>query len=297
MANIVQFIHPGGEHVPSKRASSSGSLIYDWNYSGHKRKFMKVPGQYVDNGALLDGELYFWGEWEPWSEVTLLPASSHIGDFPHCIHSPIYYKSALKFPPYINGKKNQHRQNTDPFVFGDNFLYSICKQRRKTGPTKLTRLETGTIILFGSCIHPNTPKAYFALDTVFVVSEIRSYTPGTFSSDLLGFIPPIYDKIMGFSDWPCKTDKLVAYKGASFHEPFAGMYSFVPCKVRPNAGLGFERAKLSSKELSFITDNLFQGFKAKEKAISDIICVWRTIRNLLKKKGFLEGVQLKYTIK
>jgi hypothetical protein len=58
-------------------------------------------------------------------------------------------------------------QNTDPFVFGDRFLYTCCKQRLRSGrPTQLRYLPHGSLVLFGSHI-----SGGFGLDTVFVVDD------------------------------------------------------------------------------------------------------------------------------
>ena len=62
------------------------------------------------------------------------------------------------------------RQNTDPFVFHEQFLYRCCKQTTKKGQTQLAHLLPGSIVLFGSCVND-----LFAIDTVFVVGEYRDY--------------------------------------------------------------------------------------------------------------------------
>jgi predicted nucleotidyltransferase len=61
-------------------------------------------------------------------------------------------------------------RNTDPFVFGGKFMYTLCQQYKKEKhtstltPTKLHSLEKGSVILFGSRLNHD-----FVLDTVFVV--------------------------------------------------------------------------------------------------------------------------------
>lgn len=294
---IVQFLHPGGEHRPTKTQRKNGSQPYEWNFSDHKRKFMKVKGQYIDQNNKLQNtdELYFWGEWEPWSNVHPIDTHNQSAVFPEFIHEPIFYKDSKKDPKFFNGKKNQHRQNTDPFVFADQFLYGLCQQNRKTGPTKLQYLAPGSIILFGSCKQKN----YFALDTVFVISEKRKYSPKSFNNDL-SYIPQNYDRIMGFDDWPLPdcTLNLVEYKGASFNTPYEAykekMYSFVPCKVAGDGANGFERVKLTNKDLSFISDRLNQSFKVTKSTIADNIDFWKTIREIIHQKKCYEGVRMYY---
>ena len=40
MVKIVHLTHPGKEHTLSSAEKKSG--IKDWNFGGHRRKFMKV---------------------------------------------------------------------------------------------------------------------------------------------------------------------------------------------------------------------------------------------------------------
>src|SRR4051812_1450404 len=60
---FVQFIRPGGEHAPDQ-----GDLKF-WNRDQHRRKFLRSGGRYVDGGETKEGEVVFWGEWEPESRV------------------------------------------------------------------------------------------------------------------------------------------------------------------------------------------------------------------------------------
>ena len=72
MPDVVQFIHPGGEHGQDVAGHKR------WNTSDHdhRRKFLCVPGEYVDapDAPPLKDELVFWGEWEPESEVEPVPS-------------------------------------------------------------------------------------------------------------------------------------------------------------------------------------------------------------------------------
>ena len=70
MPDVFQFIHPGGEH------GQDGGGQKRWNRGDHKRKFLRVRGEYVDTtgGPPINDELVFWGEWEPESEVEPVPS-------------------------------------------------------------------------------------------------------------------------------------------------------------------------------------------------------------------------------
>lgn len=161
---FVQFMHPGGEHTTEGDTKA-------WNTGEHKRKFLKNEGRYLRDGELCDGEIGFWGEWEPESKVVdhiEHPAPEH----PHFIYSPYYVTPA----------SDEGQQNTDPFVFGNRFLYSCCRQhtRRRSAPphppypvdpSQLQRLREGSVALFGSCVG----KKKFVLDTVFVVDHYEDF--------------------------------------------------------------------------------------------------------------------------
>ncbi|MGC2450497.1 MAG: hypothetical protein WA477_22795, partial [Candidatus Sulfotelmatobacter sp.] len=70
-------------------------------------------------------------------------------------------------PYYIVPKSYSGLQNTDPFVFGQQFHYTGCQQRTTKGATQLRCLSKGSVILFGSC----EDRSAFVLDTVFVVDR------------------------------------------------------------------------------------------------------------------------------
>lgn len=57
---FVQFLHPGAEHTPELKNDN----FISWNTEKHKRKFIKNPGQYLENNCPKNSDLVFWGEWE-----------------------------------------------------------------------------------------------------------------------------------------------------------------------------------------------------------------------------------------
>jgi len=64
--------------------------------------------------------------------------------------------------------------NTDPYIFGKQFIYSCCKQNTFN---VLKRLEPDDIILFGSMKENEADEWGFMLDTVFVVGNFKlAYT-------------------------------------------------------------------------------------------------------------------------
>lgn len=302
---LVQFTHPGGEHVHTRQELKSG--IKQWNYGPHRRKFLKVEGQYVmSNGTLsTKQELLFWGEWEPTSRTSPVSSTVGIGVMPQYVHMPFLQSSSggLILPPFTNSK-GKDRQNTDPFVFGENFLYSCCKQRKRINNSILSRftqlgeLEKGSIILFGSTISPKQGGPYFVLDTVFVIGDYRMFANYTAETELCGFVPNDYCEIMGFKSWPYN-NKYVCYKGASANNSVDGMFSFVPCRPCISGMVGFPRVKLTSKDFVFLSDNLNASPKFVDPKLNALFSpkdCWDRICTIVKSQGFELGVNFSYLI-
>jgi len=120
-------------------------------------------------------------------------------------------------------------QNTDPFVFGGEFLYTGCQQHSHTGgPTQLARLRPGSVVLFGS-----GKNRRFVLDTVLVVGE-RWIDHSRQTLDRLdGQITDGYREVT-IDRWYAggvpddRTHRL--YFGATFDDPIEDMFSFFPCR-------------------------------------------------------------------
>jgi hypothetical protein len=169
MPSIIQFFHPGGEHGHDKGNKSHKS----WNEGKHKRKFMSATGDYLgkDNIFVSNQEMMFWGEWEPNSYVKEFIERDN-DKFPKYVHFPyIPKKLPVPDPKACNQK---HWQNTDPFVFGDNFKYAICRQGQKYSGYRICDLSAETIIIFGSLYADKKDGICRSMkvDTVFVVSNM-----------------------------------------------------------------------------------------------------------------------------
>lgn len=226
---IIQFFHPGIEHIVNKPTSRIGgkSVSYSnvlsnnverikknsnenimlWNDAPmHARKYIYNNGKYVtyDNegrGILSDKtKVVFWGEWEPQSRVI---RESQLGIIDESklkkiklkyLHEPLISKE-------IGQQESSKLQNTDPYVFGmsesdPSFYYCCCKQNRKSGTTEMQNLKIGDIILFGSFL-----KNKFMLDTVFVVGD-EGQVYSQFGNEKLNNISDVYkfaviDKVRG----------------------------------------------------------------------------------------------------
>ena len=151
MPKIIQFLHPSQEAFPT----NADDKIIQWNnYITHRRKFLLSKGEYINqDGVLKVDDLTFWGEWEPQSEILkIINQNSHLPNYPNT--------------PYLDPSVSERTHTTDPYVFGKNFKYFICRQHANRHILK--SVEPGSIILFGSSINFK-----FCLDTLFVVSKIK----------------------------------------------------------------------------------------------------------------------------
>jgi hypothetical protein len=158
--NIVLFNHPGEEH----KAKLSGTR-FAWNKGKHRRKYLAVQAQIalaVDGGFKRDPvarRVGLWGEFEPPTTGHIFPNNSGPGE-PHSWHELL----PIGTPP-------QGAQNTDPWIFGEAFRYSLCRQN---SINYLRSLQDGNLLLLGSYLKQDeggrpVEVFNFFLDTVFVV--------------------------------------------------------------------------------------------------------------------------------
>ena len=117
------------------------------------------------------------------------------------------------------------KNNTDPFVFGDNFWYTNFKQRLGSFTT---RLDNFSIILFGT-----ERKNGFYLDTVFVVG--KSFSPPFSDRFLKSCSVQLLKTNFLFKNMAMNEDQfyLRYYRGLSFNES-SDIFSFSPCKIFSN---------------------------------------------------------------
>ena len=271
---FVQFIHPGGEHQPDRDNGKA------WNVGGHKRKFLISHGRFLDRGELREDNLLFWGEWEPQSRV-VRRFEERARDWPQFLYQP-YYGGP-------DGVQSICRQNTDPFVFGEQFHYTGCLQHTKRGPTQLHNLDRGSIILFGSC----RDKSKFVIDTVFVVDRWLDHSQANqLTPEIRDAVSATYGEVT-LDPWYARnvprdqTHRL--YFGATFEDKVDGMFSFFPCQTEKDAGSGFPRPIIRIDH--WITQTLLQG--KKMTALSDGEAaqrVWAEVIGQVEDQGLKLGV-------
>ena len=302
---FVQFPHPGTEHD-----IKSGS---DWNKNvnnrPHRRKFMQFSGKWIEeDGKKGGGDLWAWGEWE--AESILKREFKDVGVYEEGSALPRY----LWEPEYAVRSNYDGLHNTDPFIFGESFLYSNCKQRttKTNKATNLQNLERGSVIVFGSGKGVEGERKWM-LDTVFVVSEFVDYDPLTmrmkvedkwedlkFKDD---WIPPgaFYHVVVGpFGYKPRElnsrrpetgpTHRL--YRGATPDDCVDGMYSFFPT-IPAKCDLPFARpfVDFGEGEKCHLNPRFWQGTKGatKDLDVGKRVELWTKLVDCVFKRGLFLG--------
>lgn len=267
---FVQFIHPGGEHSPDQ-----GDLKL-WNRDAHRRKFLKSHGRYLDHGESKEGEIVFWGEWEPESRI-LARYTDRVPDGPHFLYEPFF----------VDHRDGAWRQNTDPFVFGDRFHYTGCMQHTRRGPTQLRFLARGSLVLFGSC----RDKSRFVVDTVFVVGDFVDHSARDWERKLDARVSTTYREVT-LEPWyggsPPDSQSHRLYFGATPQHPVGEMFSFFPCQPYDENGSGFARPEVQIP--GFVTRHLTQGKKmARDLSLAEISELWQQVAHQVEEQGLSLG--------
>lgn len=297
----LQFTHPGCEHSRGVILPRTDFCFKRWNYTArHMRKYIRCVADLVDtNGRLCRNKRAdFWGEWEP--ESISAPIGNVKGKgLPDNIHYPVFIKNNLEYAgkdklikKVIEEKKKETKnakglQNTDPFVFGDNFYYTCCKQ------AKTKRLAPGSVILFGSTFQD--PYKY-VVDTVFVISEIIDCTWEGIEKykDCGLFYDAVLHKIYYGShakekgeNW-LKGNKIIV--GASYEKPYNGMYSFFPCHPSTNKET-YKRPEIDSSLHDEISSSIESTKYIVRSGMADTKAFWEKLRDYLLEQGYCLGVR------
>lgn len=271
---IIQFLHPGSEH----RVGPNGRT--PWNAGAHRRKFIKAHGRILDDltGAIREGQLVCWAEWE--APSTLIKRFEQKTDHPRAVVEPRFSGSIP-----IEGKI----QNTDPYIFGDQFLYTYCKQVQSArwNSTVLANLAPGTLVLFGSHL-----GGRFVLDTAFVVGDFITHSREDWERKLANKVSTVYRSV---TLEPMYADSIPAgvmfrlYRGATLERPANGIFSFVPClPVNDGSIPSFARPTICLDGI--ITPRLTQQWKTTHLDHSAIAEVWSEVVRQVREQGLMLGV-------
>ena len=275
----VQLNHPGKQKRFSLKNGYSEDIkdriVRNWNDDKtHYRKFIENPGWYLSDFGKdkFSNSLLFWGEWEGPSYYENFKNKSKLS--PNGLHKPFY------------SEENKGRQNTDPFVYGENFYYAVCKQRGR-----MSNLLEDSLILFGSAY-----KEHFVLDTVFVVKSsklaqnvienIKSYS-SIYQSVTINQIKNTYNS---------KNSINRLYSSKTWYDN-PEFFSFIPCRLKDGKNeFGFERLKIKYNRilnnLCFSDNPMAVKYfsKGNEKTTK---LLWDFILNSAINQGFKIGVKFK----
>ena len=193
---------------------------------------MEFDGKWLDeDDSETEGRLRAWGEWEAESDLLCeLEQLDQDSQFP----------GHLWRPYYIPKDNYETLHNTDPFIFGDRFLHSNCKQLQLQG---LTNLGRGSVIAFGSGRNIRG-EAKWVLDTVFVVADSLNY-PSRDAHRVLADVAP--EAFLTVTARPIDANQealFTLYTGASVTDPVDGMFSFFPA-VPAGGEIGFPRPQIN----------------------------------------------------
>ena len=266
--SFIQFPHPGLEHQPDP----TGNKAWNTYDNAHARKFMQFEGRWTDErGQQHGGKLRAWGEWEAPSDLLQELDRPDPSELPKYLWLPYYTDQP-------DGYERLH--NTDPFIFGDQFLYSNCKQAKRPN---LRNLERGSVIAFGS-----KKKYGWVLDTVLVVADSFDYLGADTHISLAGHVP---DAFLDVTGGPLvendATETLRLYRGATPNDPVDGMFSFFPAS--PGTGsVGFERPTIELPA-EYFTPTLAQNFKPTNLPPNTLKELWQTIVKQVLDAGLLLG--------
>lgn len=270
---FVQFPHPGGEGDLRPYVDA----IKPWGAADrpHLRSFIRTTGTWLPEpgGAASSGRLMFWGEWEGAARITALEPSHPYE--PRYLHEPL-----VSTPPPAT--KSAPPQNTDPFVFGERFLYTFCRQDRSRG---LRQLAPGSVILFGSKLGGG-----FVLDTVFVVAKSITHLVDTNRREVREATSPLFEEMTmrpmyGWGDAP-QPRRL--YLGATHDHPVNGRFSFVPC-----AGEGdkpFARPRIDLPP--WTNPNLAMAARVQPAGEDELHAIWQAVVDRVLDDGLHLGVQI-----
>lgn len=171
------------------------------------------------------------------------------------------------------------RQNTDPWVFGDSFYYSNCKQRTNEGRnvTAMQRLAPGSLILFGSTRHWE-----FVVDTVFVVG--RRLTTFVAGEPLEVEVDPAFRVATLESltsgeteDEESEEQSFTLYEGATPSRPAQGMFSFVPCLPYDGEGPRFARPAIQLPGIVNPRSTQAASGAGRQRDIDEVVRAWEAV--------------------
>lgn len=282
MLQIIQFPHPIWEDP----ATIQG--MKPWNNKEHKRNFIVSAGEAISRkGGKPERfeSISFWGEWEPEANVVKTFNSAKSPITPRRLIAPVYPEKA----PNIHS--GNCCANTDPFVFGEHFKYSNCRQYYRGMPNRLQDLSAGSLILYGG-----VSKGDFWLDTVFVVKDGTKFNKANYQSlqSVLKADYPLFESATLKPLFASPNDKAYTlYRGQNYWENDK-FFSFVPCDVN---GRAFAKVRLTRNDIARLSA-CFQNYTVLgEKNAANPQSVWNKIVDIVLSQNLSLGVRFDNIVK
>ena len=239
---------------------------------------MEFGGKWIeDDGSARSGNLRAWGEWEAESDLVcglIQPRQDS--------HYPRY----LWHPYYIPRDNYQGLHNTDPFIFGERFLYSNCKQ---VTVSSLAHLGRGSVIAFGSG-KKIAGNRKWVLDTVLVVADSLTYSAPEARRVLADAAPGAFLTVTG---GPMVDNNEQAsfrlYRGATPEDPVEGIFSFFPA-MPAHGDAGFPRLLVDLPGKYFNPRN-WQAPKGvrQQRTSEELRWLWKSLVDQVRRAGLLLG--------
>ena len=273
---FVQFSHPGREHEPDP-CGGKGWNTYD---STHGRKFMEFCGRWIEeDGSARSGSLRAWGEWEAESDLVCelnQPCQDSL------------YPRYLWHPYYVPKDDYERLHNTDPFIFGERFLYSNCGQRRGSKSSGLTHLGRGSVIAFGSGKEIAGERKWL-LDTVLVVADSFTYTAPEARRALADAAPEAFLTVTGGPIVDNEEASFRLYMGAAADDPAEGMFSFFPA-MPAHGDAGFPRPLIDLPS-EYFNPRSWQAPKGlwRERTSEELHGLWKSLVAQVREAGLVLG--------
>ena len=268
-AFFVQFPHPGREHHPA-------GPVMSWNKGQHGRKFLLATGRYADaSGALKEGTVAFWGEWEPPSEI--VTRWHEAGALPQALHRPFWFRPT----------GSDSWQNTDPWVFGDRMIFSNCRQATPRGrPSAMQSLTRGSVVCFGSAI-----AGKFCIDTVMVIASVEAWAPASDADLGAGDAFQACTASLPCGDERSQPARLSFYRGATIDDPVNGMYSFAPALPANQRYPRFARPAIRLPG-DLVSPARQSPYRSRFMPPQEIHGIWETLRRQVLEAGLMLAVRL-----
>lgn len=191
------------------------------------------------------------------------------------------YPRYLSQPYYMPKDDYSGSYNTDPFIFGDRFLYSNYGQGAKPG---LKHLGEGSVIAFGSGKAIDGERSWM-LDTVLVVKDSVDYRATEEIAVLVEGLPD--------ASWVATgrllTDGGRLYRGATPDDPVDGMSSFFPA-IPAGGDLGFPRPCIDLPA-EYFNPRSWQTPKEvwRHRTVGELRCIWESLVSQARSKGLVVG--------